>query len=207
MGHWMQGSRVSVYGEKSMSLTKMIIIAFTAMASVPSLAATVEYTWVDQSSTGNSGEMTFTLPATAPNAPNDFSGATLTSFVFDFSNGTVATLGTSGLAVTSLSAAGWSAGTNGTTSSGYLTSVAEITNSGTSFTPPTFTFQFQEYAGQSTGIDAAVSGTLADYGVWKEVIPSVPLPSSWPLIVAGLGALGAASRRNRLIRSKPGAAA
>jgi hypothetical protein len=185
----------------------MIIIAFAAMAALPGFAATIEYTWVDQTSTGNSGEMTFTLPATAPNAPNDFSGATLTSFVFDFSNGSVATLGTSGLAVTSLSAAGWSAGTNGTTSSGYLTSVAEITNSGTAFTPPTFTFQFQEYAGQSTGIDAALSGTLADYGVWKEVIPSVPLPSSWPLIVAGLGALGAAGRRNGPIRSKPGVAA
>lgn len=149
-------------------------------------ANTVTYDWVNQSGPVDSGSMVFTLNS---GTPGQFTGATLSAFNFTFQNGTTVTLGSDGVAVTAVSGTGWSAGTNGASSIGFLTSVAEISNA--PHAVPIFTFQFQPYAGQSTGVDEAAMGTQQSFGVWKESVSTVPLPASMPMLLFGLVGLGA----------------
>jgi|GEM_PF-6336977 len=163
-----------------------LVGVFAFVAAGPSVAATVEYDWMNQSGPLDSGTMFLTLSS---GTPDQFTQANLSSLIFTFQDGTTAKLGANGLKVSSLSGTGWSAGTNGASSQGYLTSTALISNA--PHAAPIFTFQFQPYSGQSTGVDQATMGVQQSFGVWKENLSFVPVPASLPLFLGGLFALGA----------------
>lgn len=102
-----------------------LVGAFAYAAAGPSVAVTVEYDWMNQAGPLDSGTMLLTLSS---GTSDQFTQATLPSLVFTFQDGTAAKWGTNGLKVSSISGTGWSAGTNGALSLGYLTSTALISN-------------------------------------------------------------------------------
>ncbi|MDE2081243.1 MAG: PEP-CTERM sorting domain-containing protein [Burkholderiales bacterium] len=171
-------------------------LALYAVILNPAHANLVKYDWVQGAGPGGSGSMTFNIGSSTNGSAFSAGTAALQAFSFTFSNGDMISL--SGLNSINVNA-GWSA------AGGYLTTVAQLSKTGLPL--PTYTFQYAAYSlsspnpNGSTAVDLGSTGTLQNFGVWKESaagVSTVPLPSTAGLFGLGLaGVLWLGQRRRQ----------
>ena len=161
-----------------------------------------QYDWVLGTGPGGTGSMIFDLGSGTDGANFSVPTAALTSFTFNFSNGD--TIGLGGLNSIIVATNQWTA------ANGYLNTVAQLSDN---LLPlPNYSFQFAPYSisspnpNGSTAVDQGATGTLQNFGVWRQnpnPVALVPAPAGAWLVAPGLLLLGlfGFERRRRVVQT------
>ena len=182
--------------QNSLSQRRTVALAVAALLGLFAGAAQadlVQYDWVQGAGPGGTGSMIFDLGSGTNGANFSIPKASLIGFTFQFTGG--GTVNLASLNSINVATNMWTA------SSGYLTTVAQLSKTGAS---PLFTFQYQPYliASPNPNGSTAVETSpviLQNFGYWKldpATPPSpVPLPAAFWLMGAGLTGLVGAARK------------
>ena len=186
----MNAPRYSLPQRRTVALA---VAALLGLVTGTAQADLVQYDWVQGAGPGGTGSMIFDLGSGTNGANFSVPTASLIGFTFQFAGG--GTVNLSNLNSINVATNMWTA------SSGYLTTVAQLSKTGAS---PLFTFQYQPYliASPNPNGSTAVETTpviLQNFGYWKldpATPPSpVPLPAAFWLLGAGLTGLFGAARK------------
>ena len=182
-----------------------VLVTAPFVRAEASTLATFE--WVDASGSTGSGALAISLPGTVTNPQFNVAGASfsdITDFDYTFSSGLTVSLADLTSHTFNPTPASWTTSTiTSTTTGGSAVGDTDLTTG--------FIFGGADNLkiAESQGtlfniqvannlINPASGGVSNDFGYWKlESLTPVPLPAALPLLLSGLGLIGAARRRWR----------